>query len=374
MGQLESAVCQACGQALPLDGRFCTHCGVERVAATQAPDQETPPQGMAPGDLTWEIDVGLLTNPTLLRQFALVVVGAGALMALLLSFLLAVQGEWADIPMMLGISALAAGGLGLLMVLVILLFFRNRFRVRFTVGDKGVLFETADRRALAGNRLAMVLGVLGNSPTTAGAGLSAMAREDEFTGWGAITEARYHPAWRGITLRNRWRTVAFVACTPENYDQVAALVRRHVVQAAMGSAAVGPNPLPRLLGRSLLVVLAALPVFLLSYPFELDLLMPLIMLCFALATVWLIPFFGWVVIVAALWIAAEILLIGLGVRESIFAWRGSYRTYEILDGGDWFALALAAAGLAYLILFSWQAARGRIPSALMADEVEMEEP
>jgi hypothetical protein len=369
MRQVDPALCRACGQALPPDGRFCAHCGVERLAA-----QEAAAQGAAPGDLTWEIDVGLLTNPTLLRQFALVVVGAGALMALLLSFLLAVQGEWADIPMMLGISALAAGGLGLLMVLVILLFFRNRFRVRFTVGDKGVLFETADRRALTGNRLAVALGVLGNSPAAAGAGLSAMAREDAFTGWGAIAEARYHPAWRGITLRNRWRTVAFVACTPDNYEQVAARVRQRVVPAAMGSAAVGPSPLPRLLGRTLLVVVAALPVFLLPYPFELDLLMPLIMLCFALATVWLIPFLGWVVIAAALWIAAEVLLIALGVRESIFAWRGSYRTYEILDGGDWFALALAAAGLAYLILFSWRAVRGRIPSALMADEAEMEEP
>jgi hypothetical protein len=321
-------------------------------------------------ELVWETDMRLLSHPTMLGQFGLVVGLSGGIMALLMTFLLAVQGEWEGIPAMLLISLCAAGGLALLMLLVILLFFGNRIRMRFTLGERGVAVEMIDRRARGANRLAVLAGMLGASPATAGAGMMALSRESEFRAWRGIAEARYDARRHSITLRNRWRTVAFLACTPENYTQVEALVRAHVAPAPQ-DAAKEASPLPRLLGRTLLVVLAALPVFVLPYPFELDLLAPLIMLCFALATVWLIPLFGWVVIASALWLAAEIVVIAFESHESIFTWRGTYRNYEILNGGDWAALAVAAVGLGYLILFSWRAARGRYLSALAADEAEL---
>ncbi len=314
--------------------------------------------------------MSLLGQPILLRQLLLVAGLSGLIMALLMSFLLAVQGEWERIPTMLLISLCAAGGLALMMVLVILLVFGNRMRMRFALDEKGIAVEMVDRRAKRANRLAAMAGILGASPTTAGAGLSAMARESEFLTWRGIVEARYAPGRRSITLRNRWRTVAFLVCTPENYAQAEALVRAYLRPVA-ADAQAGASPLPRLLGRSLLVVLAALPVFILPYPFELDLFAPLLMLCFALATVWLIHLFGWVVIASALWIAAEIVMIALEVHESIFSWRGTYHNYEILNTGDWLALTVAAVGLGYLIVFSWRAARGRYLSALAEDELEM---
>lgn len=367
--------CGMCGEALAPDQRFCAHCGSERPT-----QHDSAAQGLSQGDmagvpdaLVWEIDVGILTNPLVLAQLTLVVGLSGFIMALLLSFLMAVQGEWERILTVLLISLIGAGAVGLLMLFVILVFFRNRFRVRCTVSEEGILVETTDARAKAGNRLAVLLGLFGGSASTTGAGLVGMSRESEFSSWGGIAGARFYPRAHSIALRNRWRAVAFLPCTRDNYEPVAALVRQKIAAREVGPAATRGSPLPRLIGRSLLVVLATLPVFLLPYPFELDLFAPLLMLCFALATVWLVHLFGWVVIAAALWIAAEIVLIGLEVKQSIFLSVGTYRNFEILNTGDWIALTLAAAGLAYLVVYSWLAARGRLPSALGDDYAEMED-
>lgn len=376
MDRAENAFhCAACGKPMAADARFCPHCGSERPAGDGPGNVASPEtERSMPGGMVWETRVGLLTNPVVVKQLALVVVGATLLMAALLSFLLAVQGEWEGIPMMLLISLGGGAALSLLMLFVILVFFGNRILVRFGVSDEGVLVETVDARARMGSRAALILGALGDSMTAAGAGLAAASGERQFCRWQAVVEAVYHPRRHTISLRNHWRTVAFLACTPDNYEQVAAVVRRRVEETPVREGVTfGRNPLPRLLGRSALVVLAALPVFLLPYPFELDLLVPLIMLCFALATVWLIHFFGWVVIGCALWIAAEIVLIALRVQDSIFASVGSYRNVEILNAGDWLALGLAAAGLTYLVAHSWRAARGRIPSALSDDDAAMTE-
>jgi threonine/homoserine/homoserine lactone efflux protein len=43
---------------------------------------------------------------------------------------------------------------------------------------------------------------------------------------------------------------------------------------------------------------------------------------------------------------------------------GSYRTFEILDSGEWVMLGLAAAGLGYLCWYSWRALRGKVPFGL----------
>jgi hypothetical protein len=379
----QAGFCRQCGQALGVGQRFCSQCGSECSTVPGTAEGHAPEEGLNPPGLVWEANIGLLTNPTILKQLVTVLGITGLILAGFLSFLLAVDGEWHRIPEVLLISLLVVGALGLGMVLIMLVFFANRVRTRFTVNSEGIILETIDRRARAANRLAALLGALAGRPSTAGVGLMAMSRERESYNWRGIVRASYHPLWRGITLHDAWRTVALLACTPDNYEQVAAYVRQMVATAEARRAATSRrrarraaparSPLPRLLGRSVLVVLAALPVFLLPWPFELDPLVPLIMLCFALATVWLVHHFGWVVIAAALWIGAQIVLVGLEVHDSMFASLGTYRVYEALDTEEWVALALAAAGLAYLVIFSWRAARGHIAPALVEHGTEVDE-
>ena len=303
--------------------------------------------------LSWETDIGLLTNPLILRQMALVVVIAGLFMAFLLSFVFAMTGDFQDIPMILLISLLAAAGLGVLMLLVSLLFFRNRIRVRFTIDAEGALWETVDKRAVAGSRLAMVAGILGRSPQTAGAGALAAAREREYVEWDEVSAVEVNPRHRMITLRGSWRPLLMLICLPENYDRVASYVSTKVTPAPAAATKPRVKPLGTALLRTALVTLAAAPLFTLSaYPFELDLLLPLILFVFALATVWLIPLFGWVVIGCAALLAVQVTWIGISVFTQLY-------------GYEQVAFFLTYVGLAYLAWLSWRALHGKVLSPLM---------
>lgn len=304
--------------------------------------------------LTWETDVPLVTNSLVLKQLAVVAGGSGLFMALMLSFISATTGEFDAIPTMLLISLLAAAGLGMFLFLIAVILFGNRMRVRFTVDDAGARWESVDKRAKAGNRLAMAAGVLGGSPQTAGAGVLAASRENEFIRWDQVSSVAYDARQRMIVLRNSWRSVGMLICPSEMCDQVLSFVNARVIPSS-GVARKGAKPLGKALLRTALVILAAAPLFTLSsYPFELDLLLPLILLMFALATVWLVPLFGWVVIGCAAILAVQITWTGL----SEFAYLYSY---------EQMAFFLAYVGLAYLAWLSWRSLRGHVYPVLLQE-------
>ncbi|HDP95509.1 MAG TPA: hypothetical protein ENN40_09145 [Candidatus Aminicenantes bacterium] len=306
--------------------------------------------------ISWESRVGLLTNPLVLKQTALTVIGAGLIMAFLLSFIMAVTGEFSSILPLLGASVLVAAGLGLLAAFIMLVFMGNRVRVRFTVSKDGILWQTVDKRVLGTNRLAVIAGVLGGSMQTAGAGALATSREKEFVAWNEIATMETNPKHLQIVLRNSWRPVMMVVCLPENFQMVVdyATQRIHPATAEDGAPRKAVvKPIGRALLRSLAVSLTSAPVFMLNSSWiELDPFFPLLMFCFALATVWLIPFFGWVVLGAGAIVAAQVL-------------SGGIFWFSVLDGGEQAVYVLAWAGLVWLAWFSIGALRGRFPPPLL---------
>mgnify|MGYP006291903017 CR=1 FL=1 len=302
----------------------------------------------------WEADVPLVTNPLVMRQFGVVALGSGLFMAFLLTLISAATGEFEQIPVMLLISLLAAAGLGLLLIVVALLVYGNRIRLRFTLDAEGAHIETVDRRARAGNRGALLAGVLAGSPGTAGAGALASARETTRVRWRDLSAAAYAPRQPMIILRSSWRAVGVLVCLPENYGAVAHYVRNRIPDT-LEPARMNWWPLGRALVRTALVVLAMAPVFALaSYPAELDLLLPLILLMFSLATVWLIPLFGWVVMGCGVILAVQI------------TWR-ALSDAAYWDGYQQAALILSYAGLAYLAWAAWRSVRGRTRPLLLED-------
>jgi len=88
-------------------------------------------------ELDWEIDVPVATHPIMLVNIAKVTVIAASLMGGLLAFLLAITGDFSAIwPLMVMLAACSAG-LFLLLIVVALLFFRNRMHMRFRVDATG---------------------------------------------------------------------------------------------------------------------------------------------------------------------------------------------------------------------------------------------
>ena len=214
-------------------------------------------------------------------------------------------------------------------------------------------------------------GALARKPGVAGAGLIAASSEAMATRWAGIRRAVYDPRRRNITLRNRWRTIIVLYCTPENYEAVAAAVRLHLSAVPAASRPKRGSPVPALLGWTAAVIAASFPAFVLPWPLTLDLLMPMVLLAFALATVWLIPLFGYVIFFCVAYLAIELVLNGLATRRNQFTGQ-VYNGFATLDGGEWAAVGLFAAGLAFLVWFGLRAVRGRIRTALTSDAAEMD--
>ncbi len=316
-------------------------------------------------DLIWEADFPLLTNPIVLKQFYMLILFSGLLMFLLLSFIMIVTGEISAVPSMFLLTLIGVGVLALLMFLVMLLYFGNRIKVRFILDQYGAVIQNIDKRSKFVNRAAILFGALGLQPGTAGAGILAAAREVEYAAWKALAKAEYNHRHYTITLRNSWRPVQILICTPENYHAVTVYVTKQIAdQGTTQDNLFIKSPLPRLLLRTLIVILAMIPVFTLPYPFELDLFMLLLLMLMALATVWLAPLLGWVVIALASILILQILSKGFGTMESVFSPGATYRHFELLYGGEWLQIILAFAGLTYLIIMSWNYVRGKDHAAI----------
>lgn len=350
--------CRHCGAEFAAGDRFCSACGLPITEPDRGKAKQAPGSGKA--RITWEEDISLLGNPLIIKQSFFVAGGAGLIMAFLMSFLLATGGEYEEIPSMLFISAVAAAGLWVFMALIMAVFFGNRIRIRFTLDGKGAQWETVDKRALAANRLAMVAGMLGRNPGVAGAGAVAASREIEFVSWTEVKSVAHDPRRHMIVLRGSWRPLMMLICRPENFGRVKGFLEQRIKIEPETAARPGKGkglgkPLAKALLRTVAVTLASTPVFILGrYPVELDVLVPLIMFCFALATVWLIPLFGWVVLGATAFLAVRIAWVGWSEVSMMYRWEQA-------------GFFLAYVGLLWLAWFSWGAVRGRILPPLLEE-------
>ena len=323
--------------------------------------------------LTWETDIRLFTHPLMLANFAKLFAITGFIMAALLSFLLAVNGETDGIVPLLEMVGIILAGFAVMCFLICLVVFRNKMHMRFRVDAKVAEVDMADTRAEKANKLAMVLGVLSGKPGLVGAGLLAQSNRQQKAVWSAIARVHYHPSWRAITLSNGWRTVVTLYCTPENYAAVAAAVEQALANRpaeVKSKAAHKKNPLPKLLMHTALIVVACVPLFGLPDLDESAMLPALLVLCFALATLWLVPVMAYAVFLGLCWLAALEALAQNEVRTSYFD-GSSYRAYEVMSGDDYALLVAAGIGSAYLIWLCISLLRGRTRSALAGDMAEM---
>ena len=171
--------------------------------------------------IEWSYRVPLLTSLFMLWDLLRVTLLSVLSMYILVALMgLIVEGEFVVLPFQ--VFAIVTGIMLGLFVLVSL-FLGNGVSMTFSVCAEGVSYSMG-RRQKGLNRATVVLGALSGSPTTAGAGLLAASREQGSWKWSELHEARYFARTRVISLRNSWRTVLRLHCTPENYEQVRAAV------------------------------------------------------------------------------------------------------------------------------------------------------
>lgn len=183
----------------------------------------------SPETIEWSFRVPLLTSRFMLWDFVRVTLLSvlGMYLAVFLMGLL-VEGELIVLP--LQVFAIVTGIMLALFVLASLLL-GNHVPMTFSVRPDGVAYGMGPRQKGL-NRATVILGALSGSPTTAGAGLLAASREQGGWMWGELREARYFDGPHVISLRNSWRTVLRLHCTPENYERVRAAVTAGLARGA----------------------------------------------------------------------------------------------------------------------------------------------
>lgn len=340
---------------------------MRRSAGDDMPKANTNASDGGGAGLQWAIDVRLLTHPPmafgLARAFAL----AGLLMWALLAFLLAMQGAYDVIWTMALLTAATLGGVMTLGVVAALLLYRNRLHMAFALDPDGATAALRDARVRRVNRLAIVLGMLFGKPGAVGAGLIGETTSTTRVAWRSVARVRAYPRWHTLALANRWRTTMLVICPPDLYEDV----ERYIDAARRARpCAARANPVPGLLARSALIVAASVPLF--HLPVRIDLFTPFLVVCFALAALWLIPVLAWVTLAGLVWIAGEATLAASAPFRSLFTGKMTPR-YAIFSGDDYAMLALAALGAGVLTFLSVRLLQGRTPTALADDMMEMDD-
>lgn len=216
--------CPACGAEAGAMDRFCVECG------TPLP---TPAPAGVP--LEWEIDIPLMTNRFILYDFGKVILWTGLIMFSLLAliFILTGDGGARQLAAVAGMTGIALLVVGLLACLVMAVFFGNRYPTAFCVGEEGVRMASRSRRGKGANRAAIVLGLLARRPGLAGAGLMASSQELAEIRWRDIRSVHEHPDLRVLCIRNSWRVLLRLFCTPENFKQVRDRIASHLPPGAV---------------------------------------------------------------------------------------------------------------------------------------------
>lgn len=316
--------------------------------------------------IEWELGIPLLTNRHVVGGLAKAFLGGAAIVTLLVGLLLGVQGEWKAVP---GLAALlfAIGGALLLAGLVVMgLAFGNRLRTRFTVDSDGVRLETVDRVARVGSRGSFLLGLALGSGAAAGAGLLAAVDEDQAVRWSGAFRAVPEPATHSIAFRNGWRTLLRLYCPEDRFEATSRIVQGHMDRCGTAARCRTGSPVGAYLLRTALVVVATLPVFAVGDVLGFGLLPPLLLLCFAVATVWFVRPMAWVVL------GILVAVLGMGVAGAFAVrtsqvGRGTYLRHETISGDDWAMLVLAALGMAGLAWLAIATIRRKIAPALTSD-------
>jgi len=320
-------------------------------------------------EITWEKRVSLITNRYVLQDFLKVFSLSYLIMVLLMGVIFLSQGDIESIVPLLYMFALVNAGLFILCILIMALFFGNSFNLRFTLNNKGVLCEVIDRRAKMSSNVAIIVGLITGRSGTLGAGLLAKSQETTFIPWKGLINLIPDERQKTIALRNSWRRVLVVYTSESNYQEVLQHINKYVVTLEERKVKRIKSPLPGALLQTFLIILASIPIFLeLPYPFKIDLLVPIFILCFAQATLWLNRFMAYPVLLGVVYSALSIFYIGFQTQElDYFSLKGTYTNFELISSWEWPSFIILFISLGYFTWFSLSAIKGKLGNMLEKD-------
>jgi len=170
----------------------------------------------------WATSVPIFRHPVIVRQLCLAI-------GLPFGVLVVVLCLMADDLRSLIYPLSLIGGLFVLTWVFIMVVWRGRYEVECMLNSDGVRCRTQKAQAKKNriiNTLTVVLGLLSGKPGVAGAGMLAQSRQDQLIRWKNIRKVKRYPRTHNILVHGGFAEHLALFCTPENYQEVDALVRR----------------------------------------------------------------------------------------------------------------------------------------------------
>ncbi|MBT9145187.1 MAG: hypothetical protein DDT40_01194 [candidate division WS2 bacterium] len=197
----------------------------------------------------------------------------------------------------------------------------------------------------------------------------AKSQETTFIHWKGLIKITPDERHKTIALSNSWRRVLVVYASESNYQEVLQHINKYVVTLEERKVKKIKSPLPGALLQTFLIILASIPIFLeLPHPFKIDLLVPIFILCFAQATLWLSRFMAYPVLLGVAYSALTIFYIGFQSREIGFLFKeGPYTNFELISSWEWPSLIILFISLGYFTWFSLSAIKGKLGTMLEKD-------
>jgi hypothetical protein len=362
-------------------------------AAPVSPTASVPPAGSTDlegqdsrqtREISWQMNIPLLTDQFIMYDLLKVWGYSTLFLGLLMFAILAFERNWQSFVNVLAPLSLTSMGILILFILVMLVFFGNRYPMGFVISEQGAGVVSLSCRGRWGNRLAVIVGALAGKPGVAGAGLLGMARESVGTTWDEVRRLKVHPEVRTISLMDSWHVVLRLYCTPQNYPQVLEAVQKWAAKGIKKATAAprqrGLTPNRRLGLKTLAALLAA--VCITALPLEIPPLLIWVLLGGGLGAIWLVPgrrLCGLVTLLSASLILAIFISQSLEIRqrtdpdefrkfartqgvhiEEVPDWViGRYRRFELFQPDDWLRTGIAALGLSFFFWVGFPAVQPR---------------
>jgi hypothetical protein len=414
-------VCPVCGESIPWKETRCEKCGAEtplfgisNIDEDVPKEQEAAPPEVANPEiealkssskhaavsetsmvedsgkdsleLSWEIDVPLITNRFILYDFLKMFVITSIIMTLLFVGIAIADGDFHALAGLLELGGIVMAILLCLFVFVMVVFFFNRFPMRFTLDKKMVMVESLSTRGKKANRLAILLGLLARRPGVAGAGMLGVSQEAMSFDWDEVYSAIYYPSENVVTLLNNWRVILRLYVPPGEFEKVRELVE---LGLAKGAEARKRAPLddggPSLSHFIKLTAALFLAGFLATaVPVDLSTTLLWALFILALLTIWMPVFskpFGVVLVALSLAVAFSAVNISLATsqlttEEDFRAFAKSqgqeikgpvpewvlfkHKKYELFDTEEWIRVGLFSIAWLFTLWLGIQAVRGRL--------------
>ena len=171
--------------------------------------------------IQWCTSVPIFKDPVILKQLALAIgIPFGLLGLFFVIMSLKSQGALYGLVMI--------GILLFLTWLFIIIFYRGKYDVEFSLDDQGVFCRTQPGQMKKNriiNFLTVVLGLLSGKPAAAGAGMLAQSRQEVFVRWKRVKKVEYNPQNHTVLLWGGFGENIALFCPEDKYFQIKQAVK-----------------------------------------------------------------------------------------------------------------------------------------------------